>query len=253
MNCKTAVVTWVTGSRRHIEEWIHHYIYFKFDQIYIATYRCSNETRARLEKISTTFEQVKIECIDWLDKGVQQEQHPSPEMCAYPFLFNLLRRNNPEITHALAVNSNEYWYPDPEVNKKNLIVNSKKPLDYFVVPVLPQSRPFSADQFFGNNNRLEAIDSRSIINMDSSKNMVRFSLPAPIFSGSVSSEKSDSGFVIQRKSIFNYPQSTEPSSKNLMFYVRRFAKSILTRSPAAHKAYNKYSSSFQKFKKSSYK
>lgn len=124
-NCQdVAVITVIKDEAAYIHEWVHHYQYFGFKHIYIAVNRTTDKTTEILDLICAQFDNVKYFVTDWIDKDADKSGiNPNMQRLSFSFLANEAF-SNPNVSHCLSVDADEFFYPTCFKKDINQFINS---------------------------------------------------------------------------------------------------------------------------------
>lgn len=90
-----------------LAEWIHHHLYFGFDEIEIALNRTTDNSNKILEKINAKNKNIKVRCIDdFVDHSLKTGQHFQIEIYR-----ECLESANNFFDYTMFLDLDEYWVP----------------------------------------------------------------------------------------------------------------------------------------------
>ena len=120
-NASCDVISIVSDEQAYIAEFVHHYLYLGFSNIYLGINNSSDRTYAIIHKISEKYKNVIPINVDkqfWLGRQ---------EAC-YMHLFELARQSSLS-SHALFVDVDEFWVADPFPKKVSEFLAGKEQYD----------------------------------------------------------------------------------------------------------------------------
>lgn len=93
----------------YIADWIHHHLYFGFDQIHVYVNRTTDNTIAILKEITKKYTGVSFEVVDWIDLCPPRVNSALQKIC-YAKDLDYARRNN--IDYIMFLDIDEFWVPN---------------------------------------------------------------------------------------------------------------------------------------------
>ncbi|MFB9932394.1 glycosyltransferase family 2 protein [Photobacterium aphoticum] len=181
---KVAALTVVKDESPYILDWINHYLYFGFHEIYVAINRTSDSTSIILNRFAENDHRIKIFHTDWLDMFPNKDGI-NPQIQIYSFCFLLEQaRLNGVADHVLTVDADEFWFPENFKENISEYLSGFGHFDVLSIPWACQSgddKPYMLP--FENKNITVFQDSnvKSVINLSSLDKMSKFLLHIPDF------------------------------------------------------------------------
>ncbi|WP_066966765.1 glycosyltransferase family 2 protein [Microbulbifer sp. Q7] len=99
---KIKVIAVASNEAAYLPEWIHHHLYFGFDEIEIYVNRTSDNTEAVLQAVSERYPNVSFKIVDFLDLADVE----NIQRVAYSLALNSLTG---EETHYIFLDIDEFW------------------------------------------------------------------------------------------------------------------------------------------------
>lgn len=121
---KVAVVAVLKDEACYLSDWIHHYLYFGFEGIFIGVNRTSDSSSQILKKIADINPKVHAYNIDWLDQGTSDGFNRFMQQAGYAFLSQQVLSSKTSFTHVLYVDIDEFWFYKDFSKSINDFINS---------------------------------------------------------------------------------------------------------------------------------
>ncbi|WP_289027914.1 glycosyltransferase family 2 protein [uncultured Paraglaciecola sp.] len=106
---KIKLVAIAKDEAAYFPEWIHHHLYFGFDEIEIYINRTSDNSEEILEHIHVSYPQVKWRSADWIDKCPQDAKKQIQFIVYNKVWDETLSENN--FDYILFLDIDEFWIP----------------------------------------------------------------------------------------------------------------------------------------------
>ncbi len=182
---EAAVVAIAKDESAYIHEWVHHYLYFGFKEIYIAVNRTTDSSLKILEKLSKKNEQVHFREVDWLDQCVSEEKNKSIQSLSYAYLSSLISKKHPSISHILYVDMDEFWFTQNFEHDVSEYLASMPPFDLACFPWLCQNGDNSQFEMPFKNLGVETGNPhiKSMLSVAKLNEVKAFRCHTPVFDG----------------------------------------------------------------------
>lgn len=177
-----AVVGIAKDEAGYIHEWVHHYLYMGFTQIYIAVNRTTDDTIEVLRKIRENYPQVYFFEVDWMDQGVLAEKNSQIQPLSYAYLSNRITNQHKDTSHILYVDIDEFWFPNGFDQNINQYISGIPKFDTLSFSWFCQNGDESSFQApFENLNITPSDRMKSLVNVASFSKLNMFRCHAPRF------------------------------------------------------------------------
>lgn len=122
-NSNCDVICIASDEAPYITEFIHHYLYLGFENIFIGINNSGDKTESILRKIQSEYRNVHVLNVDLLQAQYFQDG-------CYSFLFAYARRQS-KARYCLFVDVDEFWVADPFPMKIHEFIANKAPFDVY--------------------------------------------------------------------------------------------------------------------------
>ena len=213
----------------YIHEFIHHYIYLGFKDIFIGVNNLSDQTLKIAQKIQTIYPQVKIVNVKRIGA---QFQHRG----CYHRLFDMaLQQSNSK--HCLIVDIDEFWIADPFPREIDQFIQNSDSFDAYSFHWIVEhgdklfTKPFEKNITYIKDSHVTSMlryssplaqisDSGPILNMDTQEAVARIG-------NSVNINILETTDGITVNNVCDNPQASTPEMKNQAWILRRTFRSEL--------------------------
>lgn len=108
MSKKIRIAAIAKDEAPYIAQWVHHHLYFGFDQIHIYVNRSNDQTVDILDKITQKYKGVTYEIADWIDLCPDNINKGLQKIC-YAKDLHYCRMN--DIHYLMYLDIDEFWVP----------------------------------------------------------------------------------------------------------------------------------------------
>ena len=153
------VICIASDEAPYIHDFIHHYLYLGFANIFIGLNNCQDNTLSILEKIGKYYPQVHVLDVDTTIRDFKQ-------WGCYHRIFNYAIQNS-DSEYCLFVDIDEFWLADPFPKDINSFLEENKPFDvysfYWVLAHSNQmfARPLDVNTTYSKSNWVKSLFSYS--------------------------------------------------------------------------------------------
>ncbi|OFC70112.1 glycosyltransferase family 2 protein [Alteromonas confluentis] len=126
-NGKVKLVAIAKDEGFYFSEWIHHHLYFGFDEIDIFINRTTDNSREVLNGISSKYDNVKWHSADWIDK-CPEDAKKQIQFIVYNKVWDDIL-NSGGYSHILFLDIDEFWIPKDFSRNIHDFLNSYSPDD----------------------------------------------------------------------------------------------------------------------------